>query len=156
VVSIFRERISGMPDGPESSRRLKTANTLLAIVILVLLGQAAWQAMRMSALRAELAQSQRDLEGRVEALAAERLTVRREEMASAVAWLDEFYRSKEGLQRPGGLVNAESRPDGEAIGVWILDVYLKARIEGASEEEARQRVMDNIKATEEWRKKHGM
>jgi hypothetical protein len=134
----------------------KTLNTLLALVVLVLLGQAAWQAMRMSALRAELAQSQRDLEGRVEALAAERLTFRREEMASTVAWLDEFYRSKEGLQRPGGLVNAESRPDGEAIGVWILDVYLKARIEGASEEQARQRVMDNIKATEEWRKKHGM
>ena len=134
----------------------KTLNTLLALVVLVLLGQAAWQAMRMSAVRAELAQSQRDLEGRVETLAAERLKFRREEMAGAVAWLDEFYRSKDGLQRPGGLVNAESRPDGEAIGVWILDVYLKARVEGATEEEARQRVMDNIKATEEWRKKHGM
>jgi hypothetical protein len=134
----------------------KTLNTLLALVVLVLLGQAAWQAMRMSALGAELAQSQRDLEGRVETLAAERLKFSREEMAAAVAWLDEFYRSKDGLQRPGGLVNAESRPDGEAIGVWILDVYLKARIEGASEEQARQRVMDNIKATEEWRKKHGL
>lgn len=145
-----------MPDDRDPSRRLKTANTLMALVILVLLGQAAWQAMRMSALRAELAQSQRDLEGRVATLAAERLKFRREEMAGAVAWLDEFYRSKDGLQRPGGLVNAESRPDGEAIGVWILDVYLKARIEGATEEQARQRVMDNIKATEEWRKKHGM
>ena len=134
----------------------KTLNTLLALVVLGLLGQAAWQAMRMSALRAELAQSQRDLEGRVTTLAAERLQFRREEMAAAVAWLDEFYRSKDGLQRPGGLVNAESRPDGEAIGVWILDVYLKARIEGATEEQARQRVMDNIRATEEWRKKHGM
>ena len=145
-----------MPDANGSLRRLKTANTLLALVILVLLGQAAWQAMRMSALRAELAQSQRDLEGRVETLAAERLKFSREEMAAAVAWLDEFYRSKEGLQRPGGLVNAESRPDGEAIGVWILDVYLKARIEGATAEEAKQRVMDNIKATEEWRQKHGL
>lgn len=145
-----------MPDANGSLRRLKTANTLLALVILVLLGQAAWQAMRMSALRAELAQSQRDLEGRVETLAAERLKFSREEMAAAVAWLDEFYRSKEGLQRPGGLVNAESRPDGEAIGVWILDVYLKARIEGATAEEAKQRVTDNIKATEEWRKKHGL
>jgi hypothetical protein len=145
-----------MADGSDPSRRLKTANTLLALVILVLLGQAAWQAMRISALRAELAQSQRDLEGRVETLAAERLKFRREEMAAAVAWLDEFYRSQDGLQRPGGLVNAESRPDGEAIGVWILDVYLKARIEGATEDEARRRVIDNIKATEEWRKKHGM
>lgn len=145
-----------MPDGHDSSRRLKTTNTLLALVILMLLGQAAWQAMRMSALRAELDQSQRALETRVEALAAEKLKFRREEMAAIVAWLDEFYRSKDGLQRPGGLVNAESRPDGEAIGVWILDVYLKARIEGATEDEARQRVMDNIKGTDEWRKKHGM
>jgi hypothetical protein len=145
-----------MSDGHDSSRRLKSANTLLALVILVLLGQAAWQAMRLSALRAELQQTRRSLDGRVEALAAEKLKFRREEMAAVVAWLDEFYRSKEGLQRPGGLVNADNRPDGEAIGVWVLDVYIKARIEGATEEEARQRVMDNIKATEEWRKKHGM
>lgn len=145
-----------MPDAPDPSRRLRTANTLLAIVILVLLGQAAWQAMRISALNAELEQSQRNLETRVESMAAEKLKFRREEMAGIVAWLDEFYRSKDGLQRPGGLVNAESRPDGEAIGVWVLDVYLKARIEGASEDEARQRVMDSIKGTDEWRKKHGM
>jgi hypothetical protein len=137
-------------------RRLKTTNTLLALVILVLLGQAAWQAMRMSALRAELEQSQRALETRVATLAAEKLKFSREEMAATVAWLDEFYRSNEGLQRPGGLVNSESRPDGEAIGVWILDVYLKARIEGATEDEARRRVTDNIKGTEEWRKKHGL
>jgi hypothetical protein len=134
----------------------KFLNTLLALIVLVLLGNAAWQAMRMSALRAELEQSQRALETRVETLAAEKIKFPREEMAAVVAWLDEFYRSKEGLQRPGGLINADNRPDGEAIGVWILDVYLKARIEGASEEEARQRVMDNIKATDEWRKKHGL
>jgi hypothetical protein len=140
----------------DHSRRLKTTNTLLSLVILVLLGQAAWQAMRMSALKAELEQSRRALDTRVAKLAADRLKFRREEMASIVQWLDEFYRSADGLQRPGGLVNAESRPDGEAIGVWVLDVYLKARVEGASEDEARQRVMDNIKGTEEWRKKHGM
>ena len=134
----------------------KVVNTILALVVLVLLGQAAWQAMRISALSAELDQSQRALETRVESLAAEKLKFRREEMAAIVAWLDEFYRSKEGLQRPGGLVTAAGRPDGEAIGVWVLDVYLKARIEGATEEDARQQVMDNIKGTDEWRKKHGM
>jgi hypothetical protein len=137
------------------SRRLKTANTILALVVLVLLGQAAWQAMRISGLKAELEQSQRALEGRVESLAAEKLKFRREEMASIVQWLDEFYRSQDGLQRPGGLVNlSTNRTDGEAIGVWVLDVYLKARIEGASEEEARQRVADQIKGTDEWRLKH--
>ena len=144
-----------MADAPNRLRRLKTANTLLAIVILLLLGQAAWQAMQISGLRAELEQSQRTLEGRVESLAAEKLKFRREEMASVVQWLDEFYRSKDGLQRPGGLVNASTnRTDGEAIGAWVLDVYLQARIEGASEEEARQRVADQIKGTDEWRLKH--
>lgn len=133
----------------------KALNSILAVIVLVLLGQAAWQAMRISGLKAELEQSQRELEGRVESLAAERLKFRREEMASIVQWLDEFYRSQDGLQRPGGLVNVSTnRIDGEAIGVWVLDVYLKARIEGASEEEARQRVADQIKGTDEWRLKH--
>lgn len=149
------EKNSGMPDQSASSRRLKTTNTLLAIVILVLLGHAAWQAMQMSALRAELEQSHRALETRVESLAAEKVKFRRGEMVAIVQWLDEFYRSSEGLQRPGGLVNTSTnQTDGEALGVWVLDVYLQARIGGASEEEARQRVADNIKATDEWRKKH--
>jgi hypothetical protein len=146
---------SGMPDQSDSLRRLKTTNTLLAIVVLLLLGQAAWQAMRISTLRAELDQSHRALETRVESLAAEKVKFRREEVVAIVQWLDEFYRSPEGLQRPGGLVNpATNRADAEALGVWVLDVYLQARIAGASEEEARQRVADNIKGTDEWRKKH--
>lgn len=141
---------------PDVIRRLRTTNTLLAIVILVLLGQAAWQAMRVSAFRAELEQTQRTLASSVERMANERIkNLRREEMAGMVMWLDDFYRSQEGLQRPNGLWRAdENKPDGEAIGVWILDVYLQARMAGKSDAEARQAVMDQIKATDEWRKKH--
>jgi hypothetical protein len=139
----------------DASPRLKTANTVLALVVLVLLGTAAWQAMRVSAITAELRQSERALESRVESLAIEKLQFHREEMAAAVQWLDDVYRGKEGLQRPGGLVRVDSgKPDGEAIGAWILDVYLKARIGGASEEEARTLVMNQIKTTDEWRAKH--
>ena len=134
----------------------KTLNSLLALVILALIGQVVWQGRRVSALQAELAQGQRAFETRAESLAADKIAFRREELVTAVGWLDDFYRSEDGLQRPGGLVRADNRPDGEAIGVWILDVYLKARIEGATEDEARQRVIDNIKGTEEWRKKHGL
>jgi hypothetical protein len=149
------EKNSCMPDQSDSLRRLKTVNTLMAIVILVLLGQAAWQAMQVSSLRAELDQSQNALETRAASLAAERIKFRREEMVAVVQWLDEFYASPEGLQRPGGLVNASTnRPDAEALGVWVMDVYLQARIAGASEEEARQRVADNIRGTDEWRRKH--
>ena len=50
------------------------------IVVLVLLGQAAYQSMQMSAVRAELAQSERELETRVERLALEKLKARREEV----------------------------------------------------------------------------
>ena len=139
----------------DASPPLKTANTVLAVVVLALLGLAAWQAMRVSAITAELRRSERALESRVESLAIEKLKFHREEMAAVVQWLDDVYRGQDGLQRPGGLVRVDSgRPDGEAIGAWILDVYLKARIDGTSEEEARTLVMDQIKATEEWRAKH--
>jgi hypothetical protein len=121
----------------------------------MVLGYAAWQAMRINALGSELEQSRRALETRIESLAAEKLKFRREEMVATVQWLDEFYRSPNGLQRPGGLINPTSnRVDAEAIGVWVLDVYLQARIDGASEEEARQRVADNIQGTDEWRRRH--
>jgi hypothetical protein len=136
-------------------RRLKIANTVLAIAVLVLLGNAAYQAMQLSAARAELAQSQRELETRVERMALEKLKARREEMVAAVQWLDDFYRAPEGLQRPQGLWRADiNKPDAEAIGVWVLDVYLAARIGGASDAEARKAIEDAIRGSDEWRQKH--
>jgi len=138
------------------TKRLQTMNTVLAIVILVLLGQIAWQEMRISGLKADLQQAQRSLESGVERRATERINnLRREEMVSAVQWLDDLYRSTEGLQRPTGLWRPDlNKPDGEAIGVWILDVYLQARLAGKSAAEARQAVVDQIKSTDEWRQKH--
>lgn len=138
------------------SKRLQTTNTILAIVILALLGQIAWQEMRIGGLKADLQQAQRSLESGVERMATERIkTLRREELVAMVQWLDEFYRAPEGLQRPTGLWRADTnKPDGEAIGVWVLDVYLQARMAGKSDAEARQAVIDQIKSTDEWRRKH--
>lgn len=143
-------------DAEPGEVRLKRANTVLALAVLALLGQAAWQTMRVSGLRADLAQAERALEQSVTRQATERLqSIRREELVGAVTWLDEFYRSADGLQRPNGLWRADvNQPDAEAIGVWILDVYVQARLAGASDTEARQGVMDQIKATDEWRQKH--
>ena len=127
----------------------------MALVILALLGQAAWQGMRISGLKAEVDQARRELNTRVERLALEKLQERREDLVAAVAFVDEFYRSPEGLQRPEGLWHADAkRVDAEAIGTWVLDVYLKARIAGATDAEARQAIADNIKGSEEWRRKH--
>jgi hypothetical protein len=135
--------------------RLRTTNTLMALVILALLAQAAWQGMRISGLKAEVDQARRELNTRVERMALEKLQERREDLVAAVAFVDEFYRSPEGLQRPDGLWLAEPKKiDAEAIGTWVLDVYLKARIAGATDAEARQTIADNIKGSDEWRRKH--
>lgn len=138
-----------------ASSRLRTTNTFLAIVILLLLFQAAWQQMRLSGLKADLEQSRRDLTTKVEKLANQKLQSSREETVAAVAFLDDLYRSADGLQRPGGLYNTDAQKvDAEAIGTWILDVYLKARIEGKSDADARQAIADAIKGSDEWRRKH--
>lgn len=135
--------------------RLKATNTLMAIVILLLLGQAAWSEMRVSGLKAELDQVRRDLTVKVERLANEKVQSQRAELVGAVAFVDDLYRSPEGLQRPGGLYNPEAQKvDAEAIGTWILDVYLQARIAGKSDAEARQSIADAIKGSDEWRRKH--
>lgn len=138
-----------------ADQRLRAINTFLAIVILLMLFQAVWQQMRASGLKADLEQSRRDLTYKVEALANEKVQSHREELVGAVAFLDDLYRSADGLQRPGGLYNPETQKvDAEAIGTWILDVYLKARIEGKSDAEARQSIADAIKGSDEWRRKH--
>ena len=127
----------------------------MALVILALLGQAAWQGMRISGLKAEVDQARRELNTRVERMALEKLQERREDLVAAVAFVDDFYRSPEGLQSPEGLWQAEAKKvDAEAIGTWVLDVYLKARIAGATDAEARQAIADNIKGSDEWRRKH--
>ena len=149
-----------MPDTPSStdsgsSSRLRTSNTFLAIVILILLGQVAYQELRISTLKANLDQSRRDLDVRVEKMAVDKMQSRREDLVAAVTYVDDLYRSTDGLQRPGGLYNVEAKKvDAEAIGTWVLDVYMKARIEGKSDAEARQAIADAIKGSDEWRRKH--
>jgi hypothetical protein len=137
------------------SKRLRATNTFMAIVVLVLLGQVAWQEMRISSLKADAEQTRRELTTRVERLANDKLQSHREEMVNAVAFVDDLYRSQDGLQRPGGLYIADAkRIDAEAIGTWILDVYMQARIAGKSDAEARQSIADAIKGSDEWRRKH--
>jgi hypothetical protein len=79
----------------------------------------------------------------------------RGEAMEAGRWLDSFYASREGLQRPEGL-SIGGRPDWEGVGAWLFDVWLKARMAGKSEPEARQAVVAAIQATDEWKRKHGV
>lgn len=135
--------------------RLRAANTFMAIVILLMLGQLAWQQMRIGGFKADLEQSRRELENNVEKLATAKVQSHREEMVAAVAFVDDLYRSSDGLQRPGGLYMPDAhKVDAEAIGTWVLDVYMQARIAGKSDAEARQSIADAIKGSDEWRQKH--
>ncbi|MFM8535098.1 MAG: hypothetical protein ACKOEC_16160 [Acidimicrobiia bacterium] len=144
------------PASDPRASTLRTTNTLLALAILILLGQIAWQELRISGLKAEVAQTTRELETRVARLANEKVQGHRRELVAAVTFVDDLYRSDEGLQRPGGLYNPEARQvDAEAIGTWILDVYMQARIAGKSDAEARQTIAGAIKGSDEWRRKHG-
>ena len=134
---------------------MRPVSSILAIVVLMLLGLAAWQELRFSSLKAELEQSRRELSTRAAQLASEKLQGHRAEMVAAVAFLDDLYRSPDGLMRPDGLYLSDARRvDAEAIGTWVLDVYLQARIAGKSDAEARQSIADAIKGSDEWRRKH--
>lgn len=81
----------------------------------------------------------------------------RDEMHATGLWLDGYYASREGLQRPMGL-SIGGRPDWEGVGAWLFDVYLKARLAGLTPEQARARVVSEIRRaggpTGEWQIKH--
>lgn len=145
---------STIVDSP-AYRRLRTTNTVLALALLIVLMQLVWQEMRISSLKAENDQSKRELTTEVEKLATAPIHSHREDVVAAVAFVDDLYRSPDGLQRPGGLYLPDAnKVDAEAIGTWILDVYMQARIDGKSDAEARQSIADAIKGSDEWRRKH--
>jgi hypothetical protein len=124
------------------------------VVVLVLGAAIVWQFVAIQGLRQERDTARADAERiRVESERLREIPRRRAEMVEAGRWLHRYYQSEEGLKRPAGLWIGD-QPDFEGIGAWLLDVYLSARIEGASEEEARQRVIDQIQRTEEWRAGH--
>jgi hypothetical protein len=120
---------------------------LLAAIVVGLGVLALYQWSVTRSLRAELADK-----GRV--LSACRQTIpTRAEITAAAQWLHEYYQSQDGLQRPQGLWIGD-RPDFEGVSAWILDVYVWSRAEGASDEEARQRIVRAIQGSDEWKLKH--
>ena len=73
----------------------------------------------------------------------------------AAQWLHEYYKSDAGLKRPNGLWREDQKqPDFEAVGAWLYDVYLNARVQGKSEDEARKLITDAIQGSDEWRRVH--
>lgn len=139
----------------EAPSRSRSLAVIVTVVVVVLLGQIAREERIVHRLKAETAAAQRDVEERAAKLATERLQGHREDIVRAAQWLQQYYQSDEGLRRSDGLWLAGQRQvDAEAIGAWLFDVYLKARIAGQSDEEARRAVSDAIRNTDEWRQAH--
>jgi hypothetical protein len=133
--------------------RLLTA--ILLVIVVVLIGQVLWQQRRIAQLQSSMEFQQRQFEQQSSKLAAELLKNRRSDVLQAAQWLHQYYASDEGLRRVDGLWRADQKqPDFEALGAWIFDVYLNARIEGKTEEEARQLIKVAIQGSDEWRRVH--
>ena len=86
-------------------------------------------------------------------LAASELGGRQEELIRAGRWLHEYYAADNGLRRAGGLVQ-NGEPDFDGIVVWLVDTYLRHRIQGASEAAARTAVVEAIERSSAWQELH--
>ena len=128
------------------TRNLAVATALLTALVLS-------EYSRIGRLRADLAQAQRQGVADARVAVAASMEGQGPEIQRTMAWLHEFYKSPEGLQRPNGLWVGD-HPDFEGLSAWVFEVYLRGRLRGLSEEQARQTIVDAIKRSDEWRAKH--
>lgn len=136
--------------------RSRLITTVLLLIIIVLGGQVFWQQRRISQLQASMQFQQRQFEQQAAKLAGEKLKGYRADVMQAAQWLHQYYGSAEGLKRPDGLWRSDQKqPDFEAFGAWVIDVYLNARVEGKTDEEAKQMIRDAIQGSDEWKRVHG-
>jgi hypothetical protein len=75
------------------------------------------------------------------------------ELTDTLEWLDQFYASTEGLQRPEGLVK-NGRIDFDGISQWLFHTYLEERSAEPNPWAARASVEKAIRGTPEWKEKH--
>lgn len=135
--------------------RSRLITTVLLVVVVVLVGQVFWQQRRISQLQASMQFQQQQFDQQAARLAGEKLKGYRADVMRAAMWLHEYYRSDAGLKRPDGLWRADQKqPDFEAFGAWVIDVYLNARVEGKTDEEAKQMIKDAIQGSDEWKRVH--
>ena len=129
------------------TRILAVATALLAALVI-------HQYSRIGDFRLELADAQTNASVQARVSLVNSIEGQGPEMQRAMTWLNDFYKSPNGLQRPEGLWIG-GHPDFEGLSVWVFDVYLRHRLKGEPEEQARQAVVDAIKQSDEWRTKHG-
>ena len=126
---------------------------ILAVVSAILAALVIHQYSQIGQLRAEVASAEERGAARARVSVVDSLSTQGEEIQRTMSWLNDFYKSSDGLQRPEGLW-LHDHPDWEGLSVWVFSVYLPHRLKGETEEQARQAVVDAIKQSEEWQVKH--
>ena len=135
--------------------RSRLVTSALLLVIIALVGQVYWQHRRITQLQESMQFKQKQFEQQAARLAGEKLKGYRADVMQAAQWLHQYYASDEGLKRAGGLWRDDQKqPDFEAFGAWVIDVYLNARVEGKTDEEAKQLIKDAIQGSDEWKRVH--
>lgn len=129
------------------------ATRILAVSTVLLAALFLHQYSQTADLRAELAVARSQAASQARASIIQSIADLGPDCQRAMSWLDGYYRGPEGLQRPQGLWVAD-HPDYQAIGVWIIEGYLRRRLAGESDEDARRAIAAAIQQTEEWRSKH--
>jgi len=125
---------------------------VLAVSVALLAAIVVYQHTQIRQLRADLADAQMHVV-QARSMVADWMEGTGVEIQRTIVWLSDFYKSEDGLQRPDGSWIG-GHPDVEGIRVWVFDVYLRRRLKGDSEEQARRAVEDGIKQSDEWRAKH--
>jgi hypothetical protein len=126
---------------------------ILAVVSAILAALVIHQYSQIGQLRAEGASAEERGAARARLSVVDSLSTQGEEIQRTMSWLNDFYKSPDGLQRAQGLW-LHDRPDWEGLSVWVFSVYLPHRLKGENEDQARQAVVDAIKQSEEWQVKH--
>ena len=141
-----RFRYLGLEFGSMVTRILAVVSALLAALVI-------HQYSQIGQLRADVASAEERAAQRARASLIDTLNTQSDELQRTMQWLNDFYKSSDGLQRKEGLW-IHDHPDWEGLSVWVFSVYLPHRLKGETEDQARQAVVDTIKQSEEWQVKH--
>jgi hypothetical protein len=128
------------------TRILAVATALLAVLAIN-------QYNTIGQLRSDLAATEARVALEARSMAAESMKEQGPEVQRVMAWLNDFYKSPEGLKRPEGLW-IDGHPDYEGLSGWVFDVYLRRRLQGDTEEQARAAIETAIRQSDEYRRRH--
>jgi hypothetical protein len=128
------------------TRVLAVATALLAALVIHLYNQ-------VGQLRTQVTDAQTQAVQRARSITADSMEGQSAEIERVARWVNDFYKAPDGLQRPQGLW-IDGHPDFAGIGAWVFEVYLRSRLKGLSEDQARLAIEKAIKQSDEWRTKH--